>query len=143
MSACVETSMEDMAVEVAEKGLKEPSGADIDAEYGIKDLLTGKISDDDVKSGKFVHDVHHLDVDLDALTSGDIDWVKAMSSLEWMVNKTKDALATHDNAQVSQFLAKTCVMHVIQCFHHCRTDEAPGFAREGGSSPSPPPSEKE
>ena len=119
--------------------------AKLDKEYGIDDLLSGKVEAQDVKSGKFMHDVGRIDVDLNCLTSGHIDWEKAVHSLEWMVDKTKDALRDHkdDMGEVSQFLAKTCVMHVIQCFHHCRSDAAPGYAHAGESSPSQPPSETE
>lgn len=119
--------------------------AKLDKEYGVEDLLQGKVDKEDVKSGKFLHDVRRIDVDLDCLTSGDIDWNKAVDSLQWMVDKTKETLVDYkdDTSQISQYLAKTCVMHVIQCFHHCRKDGAPGYAHAGESIPSQPPSETE
>lgn len=94
---------------------------------------------------KMAHDVGALEVDLNALTEGDIDWTKAVKSLKWMVEKTESALEDHkeDIPNISQFLAKTCVMHVIQCFHHCRNDAPPGFAHAEEWNPNPPPSEKE
>ena len=117
----------------------------IDAEYGIKDMLNEKVPPEHVTSGRFHHDVKHLDIDLDCLTSGKINWGDAIKSLEWMVDKSKQALEDHKEnlPEISQFLAKTCIMHTIQCFHHCRADSAPGFAHEGESIPSQPPSEKE
>jgi len=123
-------------MDVAEKSLKEPTNNELDAEYGLKELLKGAVSDKDIDSGKFVHDVNHIDVDINSLTSGDIDWEKAVASMEWMVDKTKEALKEHKKEDVSQFLAKTCIMHVIQCFHHCRHDAPPGKASEG-PTPSP------
>ena len=115
---------------------KYDSATKLDAEYGI-DL-------EDLKK-KLVHDVDHIDVDLDSLTSGQIDWVNAVQSLQWMVDKASETLTEHKGKEedISQYLAKTCVMHVIHCFHHCRSDKAPGYAHEGGSIPPQPPSEKE
>ena len=146
----------DTAEEVAEQALEEVKQAQLDAEYGIKDLLKGNVSKEEVASGKFVHDVNQIDVDIHALTQGSIDWGAAVDSLQWMVDKTKDALKSHNEAEISQFLAKTCIMHVIQCFHHCRFDKphgyagteraqgkenvAPASAPAAESIPSPPPS---
>ena len=115
----------------------------MDREHGLSDLLNGKVTEEDVKSGKFVHDVSHLDIDLDALTDGAINWDNAILSLQWMVDRTSEALKEHDTKEISQFLAKTCVMHTIQCFHHCRNDKAPGYAHEGVQNQTPPPSGRE
>ena len=118
---------------------------EIDAEYGIVDVLNDTVKKEDVASGKLAHDVRHLDIDLDCLTSGDIDWEKVVGSMQWMIDKTKDALEDHkeDLGNVSQFLAKTAIMHMIQCFHHCRKDAAPGSARAGECYQNQQPSEKE
>lgn len=123
----------------------EDMGRTLDAEHGIEDMLKGHVHKDDIKSGKFMHDVNRIDVDLTTLTSGQINWEKAVGSLQWMVDKTKEVLNDHKEnvPEVSQYLAKTCVMHVIQCFHHCRDDAAPGYAHAGESTPNPPPSETE
>ena len=94
------------------------------------------------KEGKFNHDVRHLDVDLDTLTDGAINWDKAILSLQWMVDKASEALKEHDTKEISQFLAKTCIMHTIQCFHHCRDDKAPGYAHAEERIQTQPPSEK-
>ena len=110
----------------------EETAAKLDLEYGVP------------QPKNMVHDVSHIDVDLDCITSGQIDWDKAVKSLQWMVDKTGEALKDHKNhAEISQYLAKTCIMHVIQCFHHCRTDKPPGFAHEGELNQTPQPSEKE
>ena len=112
----------------------------IDKEYGIDDLLEGKVTKEDVDSGKLLHEIKHLNVDLDCLTSGDIDWVAVMGSFKWMVEKTHEVLMQNKDQEekVSQFLAKTCVMHVVQCFHHCRRDAAPGFAHDGKDKDTKP-----
>ena len=117
-----------------------------------------------------------LNVDLNALTYGAIDWEQVYGSLCWLSNKVqqtceaegKEKMEDYENGQ-SQFLAKTCVMHVIHTFHACRKDKPHGgpgtvdddkeAAREidenvvnkqwraapesepaAGSTPSPPPS---
>lgn len=135
MSAC------EVAMECAEETLKEPknfdpecAGKKLDREHGLSS---------DVKKGKFQHDVKELHVDLEALTSGAINWDKAILSLQWMVDHASAALKQHDTKEISQFLAKTCVMHTIHCFHHCRSDKAPGYAHEEEQSLTPPPSGKE
>lgn len=136
---CMQEDVEKRVAEV----LEPPTQQDLDKEYGIDDLLNGKVKTGDVCNGKLCHDVNRIDVDIHTLTSGKIDWHAALSSLEWMVEKTKDALKENDEEMISQFLAKTCIMHVIQCFHHCRHDAAPGYAHVGESIPSQRPSEKE
>ena len=122
----------------ADMETEEESGKKLDEEHGVPQEKAEK-------KVRFEHDVSRLDVCLDTLTSGAIDWEKAADSLQWMVDKTKQALEDHKEniPEISQFLAKTCVMHTIQCFHHCRTDAAPGFAHEGESSPTQPPSATE
>ena len=74
-----------------------------------------------------------LNVDLDALTYGKIDWERAHGSLQWLVDKVKNVCEEEGKEQMenyetgrSQFLAKLCVMHVIHTFHACRFDEAHG-----------------
>jgi len=74
-----------------------------------------------------------LNVDLNALTYGHIDWERAHGSLEWLCKKVKEVcetegkpgMETYENGR-SQFLAKTCVMHVIHTFHACRYDKPHG-----------------
>ena len=74
-----------------------------------------------------------LNVDLNALTYGAIDWERVYGSLCWLSNKVqqtceaegKEKMEDYANGQ-SQFLAKTCVMHIIHTFHACRNDAPHG-----------------
>ncbi len=116
----------------------------MDAEYGLSQ---------DKEDKAFHAPPNHLDVDLHALTKGAIDWPQAIKSMQWMVDKATQALEDHKTEEVSQFLAKTCVMHMLHTFHACRTDKgthdgrafegAPECGPEEEPSPSQPPSEKE
>lgn len=74
-----------------------------------------------------------LNVDLNALTYGAIDWERVYGSLCWLSDKVqqtceaegKEKMEDYANGQ-SQFLAKTCVMHIIHTFHACRSDAPHG-----------------
>ena len=90
-----------------------------------------------------------LQVDLDALTYGHIDWEKVHGSLAWLTTKVqetceeegKEKMEDFENGQ-SQFLAKTCVMHVIHTFHTCRYDKPHGRPCDENDAleePPPPP----
>ena len=103
-----------------------------------------------------VDKVRELEVDLHALTSGRIDWDKVEGSIGWMATKIKECRATEEMAdkegvkalapQMSQYLAKTCVLHMIQMFHSCRFDKAKGFAKAqdpAEAKPEPPTEQEE
>ena len=109
----------------------------------MMDAEMQEAKDAEEKRSQWNHDVKELHVDLDALTAGDINWDNVVSSLEWMVDKVKASMRDHETKTISSFLAKTVVMHVIHCFHHCRNDDAPGFARAEAPSLNQPPSAKE
>lgn len=97
------------------------AGAKLDKEHGVPQ-----------GSNVFEHDVSSLDIDLDSLTTGNIDWNSVLKSFEWMIDKTRQALNDHQDhpEHISQFLAKTCVLHVVQAFHHCRHDKPHGKAAQ-------------
>tara|TARA_E500000318_G_scaffold43022_1_gene41023 strand:+ start:199 stop:600 length:402 start_codon:yes stop_codon:yes gene_type:complete len=120
------------------------------------------------ESKEYVSGPQSLNVDLNALTFGKIDWERVHGSLCWLAKKVqevceaegKDKMQDYENGQ-SQFLAKTCVMHVVHTFHTCRYDAphgepgdadsmddveralAPASAPVEESIPSPPPSATE
>lgn len=82
---------------------------------------------------EYVEGPRSLNVDLNALTYGAIDWEQVYGSLCWLSNKVqqtcesegKENMENYENGR-SQFLAKTCVMHIIHTFHTCRRDAPHG-----------------
>ena len=119
--------------------------------------MTTSACDGAEEAKAYVEGPRTLSVDLNALTYGKIDWERAHGSLLWLTEKVKEVceeegktkMEDYENGR-SQFLAKTCVMHVIHTFHACRYDAPHGEpgeleqidkpdAPDASDEPPPPP----